>query len=325
MEGDLIQETALSSSVLYQAFNGNAEMTKIILEAIKNSTIITKEYIEEQILQIKRTNISPLSEQVLQAYENGEITILYSNIKKVPQTLPFFATKVHGKIKVFVFVNNYGTISKAKNGSGEKYLNISMKDLYVLMEGALTAYNLAMYPHKASKSLAMMKVTCNIYTNMIIRIMNKEYAISMDQDLYGKVSFCIGKFFLNKVWGYTNDNVVFSYAKSSVSVVTSSTELLIVDKLYDNANIETIEDLIRFIASFSPRLKSLNFRYFVQCFINTYKASTLFGLECLPYFLFTVESTMIGSFIVNQPIISDITKNTKGMNVFYPELVKIVG
>ena len=57
MEGDLIQETALSSSVLYQAFNGNAEMTKIILEAIKNSTTITKEYIEEQMLQIKRTTI----------------------------------------------------------------------------------------------------------------------------------------------------------------------------------------------------------------------------------------------------------------------------
>ena len=325
MSDELMLETALSSSVLYQAFNGNAEMTKTILKAIQNSTIITKEYIEEQILQIKRTNISPLAEEVLRAYEDGDITILYSSIKKVPQTIPFFATKMHGKIKVFIFVNNYGTVSKAKNGSSEKFLNISMKDLYVLMEGALVAYHLAMYPQKASKSLAMMKITTNIYTNMIIRIMNKEYAISMDQDLYGKVSFCLGKFFLTKVWNYHNDNVVFSYAKSSTSTPVPSTELVIINKLYDDANIETIEDLIRFMASFSPRLKTLNFRYFVQCFINTYKASTLFGLECLPYFLFTIESTMIGSFIVNQPIISDITKNIKGMNVFYPELVKIVG
>ena len=92
------------------------------------------------------------------------------------------------------------------------------------------------------------------------------------------------------------------------------------NKLYEDANIETIEDLIRFMASFSPRLKTLNFRYFVQCFINTYKASTLFGLECLPYFLFTVQSTMIGSFIVNQPIISDITKTIKGMKNLYQDL-----
>ena len=322
---ELMLETALSSSVLYQAFNGNAEMSQTIIKAIKNSTVITKDYIEEQIMQIKRTNISPLAEEVLQAYNDGDITILYSNIKKVPQTLPFFATKMQGKIKVFIFANNYGTVSKAKNGSNEKFLNISMKDLYVLMEGGLVAYHLAMFPQKATKSLAMMKITTNIYTNMITRILNKEYAISMDQDLYGKISYCIGKFFLEKVWGYNNDNVIFSYAKSSTSTPIPSAELVIVNKLYEDKNIETIEDLIRFIASFSPRLKSLNFRYFIQCFINTYKASTLFGLECLPYFLFTVESTMIGSFIVNQPIISDITKNIKGMNIFYPELVKIVG
>lgn len=325
MSSELMLETALSASVLYQSFNGNSELTKTILNAIKNSTVITKEYIAEQIMQIKRTNISPLAEEVLRAYEDGDITILHSNIKKVPQALPFFATKMQGKIKVFIFANNYGTVSKAKNGSNEKYLNISMKDLYVLMEGALIAYHLAAYPHKITKSLAMMKITTNIYANMINRILNKEYAISMDQDLYGKVSFCIGKFFLSRVWNYNNDNVVFSYAKSSITTPIPSTELVIVNKLYDDKNIETIEDLIRFIGSFSPRLKSLNFRYFVQCFINTYKASSLFGLECLPYFLFIVEATMIGSFVVNQPIISDITKNIKGMNVFYPELVKIIG
>ena len=65
---ELMLETALSSSVLYQAFNGNAEMSQTIIKAIKNSTVITKDYIEEQILQIKRTNISPLADEVLQAY-----------------------------------------------------------------------------------------------------------------------------------------------------------------------------------------------------------------------------------------------------------------
>ena len=51
----------------------------------------------------------------------------------------------------------------------------------------------------------------------------------------------------------------------------------------------------------------------------------MFSLECLPYFLFTIQSSAIGSFIVNQPMISDITKGIKGMNTFYPELVKAIG
>ena len=89
-------------------------------------------------------------------------------------------------------------------------------------------------------------------------------------------------------------------------------------------NVNTIEDLIEFLKTISPRLADINFRYFLQCFINTYKAGAMFGLECLPYFLYTIEASMIGSFLVNQPIISDITKNIKGMNQFYPELVKAI-
>lgn len=324
MDGELMLEASLSDSVIYKSYNGNSELTRIIIHAIQKSTVITEEYIQEQIMQIKRTNISPLVDEVLDAYSNGDITLLYSDIKKVPSALPFFATKMNGKIKVFIFANNYGTISKAKNGSGEKYLNISMKDLYVLMEGALVAYKLALYPQKITRSLALMKITTNIYTNMIVRIFNKEYALSMDPSLYSKVSFCLGKFFIERVWDYHNESIVINYAKSSSTEGMSQEELTMINDEYDNAEIKSVDQLIKFISGLSPRIKTLNFRYFVQCYINTYKASTIFGLECLPYYLFTIQSSMIGSFIVNQPIISDVTKTIKGMGNFYPELVKII-
>lgn len=324
MNGEVMLESSLSDSIIFKSYNGNAELTKTILNAIKDSTVITEDYIQEQIMQIKRTNISPLADEVLEAYQRGDINILYSNIKKVPSALPFFATKMNGKVKVFIFANNYGSISKAKNGSGEKYLNVTMKDLYALMEGALVSYTLIVYPQKISKSLALMKITTNIYTNMILRILNKEYAISMDQSLYAKISFCIGKYFLTNVWNYHNESIVINYARSSTVDQTSMDEITLINDEYDSNNIKNIEELIRFISSLSPRIKSLNFRYFVQCYINTYKASTIFGMECLPYYLFTIQASMLGSFIVNQPIISDVTKTIKGMNMFYPELVKII-
>ena len=53
-------------------------------------------------------------------------------------------------------------------------------------------------------------------------------------------------------------------------------------------------------------------------------SSNILRAECLPYFLYTIEASMIGSFIVNQPMIADITKNIKGMNTFYPELTKAI-
>lgn len=320
----MITEAALSDSVLFQSFNSNAEMTSLILSAIKDSIVITSSHIEEQLMQINRTRISPLVDKVMEAFEEGSITLLYSKTKRIPKSLPFFATKVGGRIKVFIFTNNYGSFSGKDLATGKEFFNIAMKDLYVLMEGAYTAYQCAMYPIKINKNLGLMKLSCNLYTTMIIRILNREYALSMDQDTYDKVSFCVAKFFLKSVWNCTNSDVIFSYAKDTIKHGVNVPEMLIISKMYDEANINTIEELITFMKGFSSRLKPMNFRYFVQCYINLFKDTAMFSLECLPYFLFTVESAMLGSFIVNQPIMSDIIKNTKGMNNFYPELVKAI-
>ena len=119
----LFTESNLSDTVIYQTYNTNSEMTTTILSAIKDSIVIDSSFIEEQLLQIKRTRISPLAESVLKAYEDGDIVLLYAKNKKIPQALPFFATKMQGKIKVIIFINNYGTITKSEKDSSDKYLN----------------------------------------------------------------------------------------------------------------------------------------------------------------------------------------------------------
>lgn len=324
---NVFTEASLVDSVIYKSFNNNAELMRIILSAIQDSIVIDNSYIQEQLLQIKRTKISPLAEDVLKAYEEGHIVLLYSKNKRVPQALPFFTTKVKGEIKVFIFVNNYGTITKSDVNSEEKFLNMTMKDLYVLMEGAYASYKYALYPAKMVKSLGLMKVCCTTYVAMLMRLLNKEYAIGMDKDLHQKVGFVIGTFFLKNIWMTDNEDVVFAYACNSCKVGSEAVDrasLLGVTEEYNARGIKTIDEMLEFLKTLSPRFNGLNFRYFLQCYINTYKAGAMFGMECLPYFIYTLQATMIGSFLVNQPIISDITKNIKSMNTFYPELVKAI-
>jgi len=323
-ENDLYSEAALVDSVLYKSFNNNSELTSTLLSAMKNGIILDSSYIQEQIMQIQRTRISPLADAVLQAYENGDILLMYSKVKKVPDPLPFFITKIQGSVKAVIFVNNRGTIAQSSLDSSEKYLNISMKDLYVLMEGAYVALKYAKQPDRFTKSLGLMKLSANLYTNMIMKILIREYSLANDQDLYNVVSFCIGKFFLKNIWMSNNEDINFSYAKSCINTrggINLSPIVQANDEMEANP-ITTITDLINFLKGLSPRFKELNFRYFVQCYINMYKAPAMFSMECLPYFLFTIQSAMIGSFVVNQPMISEVTKNTKGMNLFYNELVK---
>lgn len=323
----LLTESSLVDTVVYRSFNKNSELNKIIVSGIKNSIPIDKSYIAEQLMQINRTKISPLSDEVLNAYYNGNIVLLYCKKANIPQALPFFASKIKGKITVIIFVNNYGQILKAESND-QKYLSISMKDLYVLLEGAYIAYRYAVLPVKVTKDLGLMKISTQLYTSMIMRILNKEYAISMDQALYASVSFVIARFFIERVWmSVMGDDLNFSYARSVIDktkVGVDMNDITVTNDLYTEAHIQSADELVKFLSTLSPRLKTLNFRYFLQCYINTFKPGAMFSLECLPYFLFTIEASLCGSFIVNQPILSDITRNTKGMNTFYPELVKAI-
>ena len=316
-------ESSLNDSILFKTLNNQAQVSILINNSIQNSIKIDSSYIEEQLIQIRRTRISPLAEEVLQAFENDDIIVLYSNIAKVPQAIPFIILRIQGKLKAFVFTNNYGTIVENARTGGKPYLNIQMKDLYALMEGAYVALQYNTYPEYIRRSLGLMRVSAAVYTDMFMRILNKEYALSLDKNLYNRVAFCISKFFLEKVWESNNEDVNKTYSINNI-LGANKTDLLLTNESYNNANINNLEDLIAFLKTLSPRMEKLNLRYFTDYYIRTYKGSAIFGMECLPYFLFTISSALLGSFIVNQPIITDITKRIKNINIFYPELVKVL-
>ena len=320
---ELFMETALVDSVIYNTFNTNGEIIKTLVGAIKDSTVINANYIDEQLLQIKRLRISPLSDKILDSYDNGDVVLLYSNVKKIPSFFPFFVTKTNGRITAYVFLNNYGKFSKVKTNGNQMQLNIPLKDLYALMEGATVARLYATNPIMFTRDYGLMKTCCEVYVGIFNRIFDREYALVMDKEAHDKVSFTVAKFFLERVWGCENQDVVTSYARNHTMYIAPNFVNALNDD-YNNANIERVDDLINFLKELTPRLRSLNMRYFMQCYINNYKPSSLFGMEVLPYFLYTIQTTMTGSFLVNQPVISEVVKGIKGVSAYYPELTKVV-
>ena len=319
----ILMESSLQDSLVFNALNKNSQLNMMISECIKNSVNITSNHIEEQLISIRKTKLSPLADKVLLAYEKGEIVILYSKVIKIPQAIPFVVLKAQGSMKAIVFTNNYATLSDNTKAGGEQYLNIPMKDLYALMEGAYTALEYQLYPVQITKNLGLMKLTNNIYTSCILRILNKEYALSMDPDIYNRVSFCISRFFLDNIWNSTNVDINTAYSINNI-LGANKQDLLLLAEEYNNAGIKTFDDLINFLKNITKRLSKMNMRYMTQCFLNMYKPSAVFGMECLPYFMFTIQTALLGSFLVNQPILTDIMRNIKGINTFYAELSKSI-
>ena len=316
-------EGSLHDTVLFKTINSGSKLLTIVNEYMKTGVVITPQHIEEQLIQIQKTRISPLADKVVSAFQKGEIIIVYSKTVKIPQPLPFMVLKLQGTMKSVVFINNHGSLVENTKAGSMMYLNTPMKDLYTIMEGAYVALQYGIYPISITKNLGLMKLSNAVYTQMFMRILNKEYAINMDKEIYDRVSFVVSRFFLDNVWEGTNRDVNTTYAINNI-LNPNKSDLIIISEMYNEAAITNIEELIAFLKTVTKRLEKLNMRYFTQCWLNTYKSPALFSMECLPYFLFTTQASLIGSFIVNQPILSDMYKNIKGMNTFYAELTKSV-
>ena len=85
----IVETTTVSDSYLMKKMDQGAGITSRILQAIKTGTKLSEKDIEEQILQIHKTRISPIAEHVVSAFERGDIVLVYSDTVRVIQAVPF--------------------------------------------------------------------------------------------------------------------------------------------------------------------------------------------------------------------------------------------
>lgn len=324
MKAQIVNEGTMEDSYIFSLFNENKELTSKMLAYIKSSVSIDEDELQEQLLQIRKSRISPLVEEVLGAFARGEIEILYSRTVKVPIATPFivrrdpsFQGNGYG-IRSTIFIANYGTVTKATGA-----FDIPMKNLYVLLESAYIALYIHTRPTQIQRNIALMKILCSVYTSLFTRILNKEYSLSLDQDLYDRVNFIISKFFLEKVWEATNKDVIFNTAMINI-LNPNFTDLKMINEQYESNDIKDISDALIMIRDLSPRMSNLSVKYIIQRFMTTYNGGGVIAIDYLPYMFFMIINTLLGGFILNQTSLADIVKNQKMIKLFYPELTKII-
>ena len=318
------ETTTVKDSYLFQKMDANGVITARILDVIRSGKVITESDIEEQLIQVRKTRISPLADHVIAAFQRGEIVLVYSETTKIVPAIPFIVVNIGGKSKAYIFTNAYGSYAVPKRASqAEKVFNIGMKDMYALMEGAYITCEYYKNPQLFSRNIGLMKTCVSVYTSMMLRILNKEHALSLSPNEFNQVSYCIARYFLENVWEISSNEMSHAYAIGTILNANRMDYVQSQDD-WEIAEVKSLESLIEYLKDHFPRLRTLSIRFFVEHYMNMYRATVALGLECLPYFLFAITSSMLGSFVVNQPIIYEILKNTKGINYFYPELGKFL-
>lgn len=318
-DADYVCENTMEDSLVYKTFNQANGVVDKIVKYLSSGVPLDKSYIEDQYAIIRRgAGISPLSQKVLEAFNNGDIEIIWNNTEKVGVAMPFIVRrKSNGKIVSTIFINAFATIKD------DSILVIPAKQLYGLMEGAYIALKLQTDPVKVMKNAELMMTTASVYTEMMARILNKEYALTLDKVLYDKVCYCIKRFYLECVWEYPNTGLVSNYASSDLKYLQQF-DLDALDATYSKMEIKTIANLLEFVKSLSPRMSDLNLRYYIERFIKTYHGSSILSIDYLPYVFFVITNVVMSTFLVSQTALNDIIKNTKNINRFYSELARVM-
>lgn len=318
-DADYICENTMEDSLVYKTFNQANGVVDKIVKYLSSGVPLDKSYIEDQYAIIRRgAGISPLSQKVLEAFNNGDIEIVWNNTEKVGVAMPFIVRrKSDGKVVSTIFINAFATIKD------DSILVIPAKQLYGLMEGAYIALKLQTDPVKVMKNAELMMTTASVYTEMMARILNKEYALTLDKVLYDKVCYCIKRFYLECVWEYPNTGLVSNYASSDLKYIQQF-DLDALDATYSKMEIKTIANLLEFVKSLSPRMSDLNLRYYIERFIKTYHGASILSIDYLPYVFFVITNVVMSTFLVSQTALNDIIKNTKNINRFYSELARVM-
>lgn len=318
-DADYVCENTMEDSLVYKTFNQANGVVDKIVKYLSSGVPLDKSYIEDQYAIIRRgAGISPLSQKVLEAFNNGDIEIIWNNTEKVGVAMPFIVRrKSDGKVVSTIFINAFATIKD------DSILVIPAKQLYGLMEGAYIALKLQTDPVKVMKNAELMMTTASVYTEMMARILNKEYALTLDKVLYDKVCYCIKRFYLECVWEYPNTGLVPNYASSDLKYIQQF-DLDALDATYSKMEIKTIANLLEFVKSLSPRMSDLNLRYYIERFIKTYHGSSILSIDYLPYVFFVITNVVMSTFLVSQTALNDIIKNTKNINRFYSELARVM-
>lgn len=289
------------------------------MNLLNNGFTVTKEQIAEPLMLINKNFKYPLKHDVIKDFENGKIILKYSQTAKLPTCMPFFLTKISGQVVAVVSTDMYGSYDKDTDS-----IKIDPKKLYCLMEGAYFAKLIYFNSEKVSVRSSLYSYGSEIYSGMFTRVLNKKYALNVDKTKMHKVIMLSSKFFMLNVLGVEHDSdMIFNYAIKNCK----NGNIYILKEANAAVSDEAFKSFDTFIKELSENkqlglnFKDLTVRGYLESFINMYDSSAMLSLESFPYFVYTVNNVVNGSYINNQYILEDIIGNSGAK--LYNELVKL--
>lgn len=302
---------SMEEAFIYKMLNTNNKVSTTIVKILNEGTRLNKSNLEEAFMIINKNFKFPLKQQVLKAFEDGELILMYSPVSvRMPNSIPFFLTRGgNGQVVAVVCVDLYGSM----NQKGD--VHIDAKKLYTIMEAALIAKKYYLASQKYVTNRAVIDA-CNIYANMFIKPLNKKYSLNVDKNKMHRALFLSAKFYLINVLGMKDSEMTTNYA---LSVCRNGNPILL-KETDSNMKPEDYKDISTFITALTrPEIglgmSDLTVRGYLESFIHMYDGTAVLALELFPYFVYNCNAVTHGAYLNNQYIFEDIVEG-RGIKLY---------
>lgn len=299
---------SVRDTYLYNSMNKGSYLDNNIKSILSKGKKLTPNDLQYEVSTINKYYKFSMKKSVLKAFEDGvlkPIVLPEGTTEKVSASVPFL---LYGgnTIGAYVFIDNHTQYNK----TSDTY-SIDPRKLYCLLESAYIAVLIQKNYLVLARSNVILNEGAAVYAHMFIRVLNKKYALNVDRRAYAKVLFLAAKFFMINILGIDPGSAsVFNYA---LKVADADSEMLVreVDQRFDEE--KAYVDLSAFILFLrknayliSQSLAELTLRDYLVDFVQLYQSSAIFALEHFSYFMFAIDSVILGAYLNNQAVLEDI-------------------
>lgn len=300
---------SLNDSKLFQEIVMNGKLRDTIA-SIRKEDALDLSKLEEPLTTLeKRVNVV-LKDYILRDLKSGKLKVICTNDKnRLPRYLNALGKRdVDGNIYYYSEISHY-----CKNIDKNGNVDIFVKDLLALLQNAYIIKLLNENWNGYALNSSLMIYGSKVYSRLLGKIMDKQYAINIDPVKRDVVHFLLAKFFVIGMCGVDEtpdseemiNNIALKSAIDPKFTMDTVNRYFngFIDISYDDfTNILTFFDLLKKIDG----LNKISIRSFVEQYVRMYGEGTLMSLDYLPSFISLCHAVSIGSNIHRTYLIESV-------------------
>jgi hypothetical protein len=307
----------ISDSALFRQVASNASVIQAVKDIHIERDKVDIQKLDEPMNIINRRLPVATKGKTIQYLNNGSLVLINNPMVRLPKYLNTFGKAYGNKIVAIVDIGYYVNENKA-TGMYDAY----PKTLFNLMQNGMILLELVNNWNRYTNNMTILKNGAIVYSKLVGKVMDKLFAINIDNFKQDLINFFLAKFFLinmcDKVDSDTIDNIAYHAClnRSSLKLIKEE-EVKFEDDAYQD--IFKLFENIREVKG----MQDLNVRSFVENWARMYGESTLLALDYLPSFLSMVFGSVVAGNVSKDYIIESVAgKFISGMFTEFSKLLK---